>query len=317
MDCVLCMMDCRIQSFILSKQLDVQRESKTTDTMGRRQYSSRNNPKQLNLGELYSKLQHLYLYFYNLDYFKGKLGISENYISEQTKYKAALALNFQPFPITEWAQENITEDNIFDVLEFLYDHVSKPGELAAMTTETGWNYYDYESYDEDVGKKDFRDQVNRFLCDYKKGYELTEGGTILALGSEGLEYILGAEIVTYDEINVDNKVREAIRKWRNRHLDLSERKQAIRELADVFEWLKKTSKLKTVLSRKDESAIFEIANNFSIRHHDPKQKREYDESIWYSWIFHFYLATYHAVIRLLQKREVKQEKDSILSQNST
>jgi hypothetical protein len=57
------------------------------------------------------------------------------------------------------------------------------------------------------------------------------------------------------------------------------------------------------LAKKDESAIFELANSFAIRHHDPKQKSNYDRAIWYSWIFHFYLATYHAAIRLLIKHE--------------
>ena len=29
---------------------------------------------------------------------------------------------------------------------------------------------------------------------------------------------------------------------------------------------------------------FDIANNFAIRHHDPKQKTNYDQTIWYAWI---------------------------------
>jgi len=49
--------------------------------------------------------------------------------------------------------------------------------------------------------------------------------------------------------------------------------------------------------------IFDLANNFAIRHHNPTQKSNYDKTIWYSWMFHFYLATYHAVIRLLIKKE--------------
>ncbi len=90
---------------------------------------------------------------------------------------------------------------------------------------------------------------------------------------------------------------------RNRRLALAERKEAIRELADVFEWLKKTKGLTAVLDGKDESAILDLANNFAIRHHEPKQKTNYDRAIWFSWIFHFYLATYHAAIRLLIKHE--------------
>lgn len=275
--------------------------------MSRRYYTSRNNPKSINIEGLYWKLQHLYLFFRDKDYFKGKAGITSTDLPDNIKHKAALSLNYQPFPITKWNEGNITEDHIFDTIEFLYDHVSKPGKYVSMTSETGWNYYDYEDYDDNMGQEEFRTQVNVFLYDYKNGYELSDKGMILAMGSGALMQIFDAEIVPYDEVNVDSKVREAILKWRNRRLDINERRQAIRELADVFEWLKKTKNLSKVLYRKDESAIFEIANNFYIRHHDPNQKRGYDETIWHSWIFHFYLATYHAVIRLLKKYEKEKE----------
>jgi hypothetical protein len=132
---------------------------------------------------------------------------------------------------------------------------------------------------------------------------ISKEGTILALGTDGLQHILDAEIIPFDEKNVDSKVRNAIAKWRNRHLSLSDKKEAIRELAEVFEWLKKIQKLDSALDRKDELAIFEIANQFGICHHDPKQKTNYDPAIWYSWIFHFYLATYHAAIRLLKRED--------------
>lgn len=273
--------------------------------MTRRYYSSRTKPSSLTVEELYRKLRYLYLMFRNKDYFKGKAGITETDLPDAIKHKAGVVLNFQPFPITKWMQENITitEDHIFDTLEFLYDHVSKPGEWGQMSTDTGFNYYDYDSYDDKAGQEEFRNTANMFLADYKTGFELTKDGIILAIGTDGLQYILDADIIPYDEANVDCKVRNAISKWRNRRIDLSEKKEAIRELADVFEWLKKTKGLATVLDGKDESAIFDIANNFGIRHHNPKQKTNYDQKIWYSWIFHFYLATYHASIRLLIKKE--------------
>jgi hypothetical protein len=271
--------------------------------MTRRYYSSRNKPKNITLEELYQKLQVLYLLFRDKDFFKGKAGITKENLSDAVMHEAVLDLGFQPFPITKWSPENITEDRIFDALEFLYDHVSKPGEWVGMTNETGWNYYDYSSYDDETGQEEFRNRSNAFLADYKTGFELTEEGIILARGTDGLQHILDAEIIPYDEENVDSKVRNAITKWRNRHLSLSEKKEAIRELADVFEWLKKTKELGTVLDGKDESALFDLANNFSIRHHNPNQKINYDRAIWYSWIFHFYLATYHAAIRLLIKKE--------------
>jgi hypothetical protein len=271
--------------------------------MIRRYYSSRIKPKSLNLEELQLKLQVLYLFFRDKDYFKQKAEITKDNLPEAINYEAVLELGFQPFPITRWPPEYTTEDHIFDTLEFLYDRVSKPGEWVNMTSDTSWNYYDYDSYNDSIGQEEFRKRANSFLADYKTGFELTKEGIILAIGTDGLQQIFNAEIIPYDEENVDNKVRNAIAKWRNRHLSLSEKKEAIRELADVFEWLKKTRELGTVLASKDESALFDLANSFAIRHHNPNQKNNYDQSIWYAWMFHFYLATYHAAIRLLIKKE--------------
>jgi len=268
-----------------------------------RRYSSRKNKVRLSLRELYVKLQNLYLFFRDKDYFKEQAGITKHDLPSAIQHEAGIELDFQPFRITKWSVADLTEDHVFDTLEFLYDRASRPGSWSRMTTDTGWNYEDYEDYDSEAGRTDFREKANLFLADYGDGFELTEQGTILALGSHGLEQILDAEIPSYDEVNVDSKVRDAITKWRNRKLSLQEKKAAIRELADVFEWLKKTKNLSQILDNKDESAIFDLANNFAIRHHNPKQKTNYDQAIWYSWIFHFYLATYHASIRLLIKKE--------------
>jgi hypothetical protein len=57
------------------------------------------------------------------------------------------------------------------------------------------------------------------------------------------------------------------------------------------------------LDGKDESTIFDLANNFAIRYRNPKQKSTYDPATRYARIFHFDLATYHAAVRLLIKHE--------------
>jgi len=267
--------------------------------MTRRYYSSRNNLIRLTLDKLSSKLRSLFLLFRSNDYLKGKAGITDDHIPNSIKHEAALSLNFDFFSWLELKRVEITEDHIFDAIEFLYDHVSKPGEWS----EIDYGVYDYRSYDDDAGQEEFKSQANVFLADYKDGYELTIDGHILALDTDGLKDILNAEIIPYDETNVDSKVRNAITKWRNRQLILSEKREAIKELAEVFEWLKDVKILKDVLDKKDEADIFNIANNFHIRHHKTKQKTNYDPKIWYPWIFHFYLATYHASIRLLIRKE--------------
>lgn len=256
--------------------------------MSKKYYSARNNPKKLTVDELYWKFKNLYMLFRDRGYLEQKLGLtSGNHVSRFAEHEAALALNFQPFPITKWPAEVVSAENIFDVIEFLYDYISKPIDM------------EWGGYNEALGRAEYRDRVNQFLCDYEVGYELDDGGRILALGEEPLQTILSAEIVPFDAANVDSKVRSAIFKWRNRRGSLSEKKEAIREMADVFEWLKTKGGLYKVVQKDDAAGLFNIANNFHIRHHNPKQKTNYNKSIWYSWMFHFYLATYHAAVRLL------------------
>jgi hypothetical protein len=227
-------------------------------------------------------------------------------LPDSIKYEAAILLGFPAFPIIKWETQYVTEDHIFDTIEFLYDKTSKPGNWARMINDSGFEYDGYDSYDDEAGKKEYREMVNTYLCDYGVGYELSSDGTILSIGKDGLRNIFVADIVPYDEPNVDSKVRAAILNWRSRHSTIDDKKEAIRDMADVFEWLKMNRDLSKVLSKKDESAIFDIANNFGIRHHNLNQKTNYDKPIWYSWMFHFYLATYHAVIRLL----IKNAKDT-------
>ncbi|EMJ90564.1 hypothetical protein [Leptospira alstonii] len=270
--------------------------------MIRKYFSSRNQNNRLTLNDLYFKFQNLYLYFRDKDYFKQS-GITKKFLSEAIKFEAAIKLSFQSFPITKWEKEDITEDRIFDTIEFLFDKVSKPGSMEPFDTDAGFQIWDYGSYSQKEGQSEYIEIVNMFLIDYGDGFELNDRGEILSLGDSALKNILCADILPYDVEHVDNKVINAIHKWRTRNQSLNDRKETIRELADVFEWLRKTKKLEKVLDKKDDALIFDLANNFAIRHHNPSQKGNYDKNIWYSWMFHFYLASYHAIIRLLIKHE--------------
>ena len=279
--------------------------------MSRHYFSSRTNKKEISLGELHQRVDSLFKHFHQLDYFKQKLGIDSNDKATKADTLAHVLLGFYPFPISKWQpKENPTDVEIrdfelliFDLLEFLFDHISEPRDWGEMVTDTGWQYSDYRYYDEKAGKTKFLEMANVFLRDYGVGFELSFDGTILAIGNDGLESILNAEIIEYNETSVDNKVRDAILKWRNRSLSWDLRREAIREMADVFEWLQKNEDLEKVIKPKDSSVLFNIANNFAIRHHEPKQQSNYEKEIWYPWMFHFYLATYHATIRLLKKHK--------------
>jgi hypothetical protein len=192
-----------------------------------------------------------------------------------------------------------SEDDLFDAIEFLYDLVSKPTEgYYHDYGNCGWHY---KKFDTVLGQKEFSEEINDLLQDYRDGYKLSENGEILELGEKGLDYLLEANLSTYDPENIEQKVNSATFKFRRYKSSIEDRKDAVRSLADVLEFIR--PKLSSVITKSDEKDLFNIANNFGVRHHNEDQKKNFDKPIWYSWMFYYYLATIHATIRLIKKYE--------------
>ena len=144
----------------------------------RQYYTSRMKMRKLDAEGLYEKLRHFYIYFRDRDYFKEKLGITADNFPERTKSKAAMALKFQIFPLESWSPEDIGEAKLFDAIEFLYDHVSEPGELYDILTCCCGVCQDYDGYDTEAGREEFRREMNGILIDYGCGYTLSGAGEI-------------------------------------------------------------------------------------------------------------------------------------------
>ncbi|WID95162.1 hypothetical protein QO058_20500 [Bosea vestrisii] len=196
------------------------------------------------------------------------------------------------------------EDDLFSVMEFLYDHVSKP--IKGQMHDFGNCGMHWDEFDVEVGRKAFREQVNLLLARYGDGYELSSDGEILELGPAGVAPLLKADIPIADG-HVHARLQSAITKFRERKSTPDDRRDVIRDLADVLEYLR--PQLKKVLTKKDEADLFQIANEFGIRHHNPSQKTNYDPNVWLSWMFYYYLATIHAGIRLVEKAEANAPAD--------
>ena len=247
-----------------------------------------------------------YLEFLNKDYFQEDFG----YLCEdagEVSGKLGSDIEAQMFrairkpdlwPIQQ-KFKSYSEDDLFDVIEFLYDHVSKP--IDGYFHSYNACGYHYDTFDKKTGQQEFRDNISQILCDYKEGYELSDNGEILESPEQGLENLFAASLPTHDPDNVEQRVQAAILKFRLYRSSLEDRRNAIRDLADVLEYLR--PQLETVITKKDDGDLFDIANNFGIRHHNKKQKQDYDKAIWYSWMFYYYLATIHACLRLIKKAE--------------
>ena len=201
--------------------------------------------------------------------------------------------------------ENYSEDDFFDIIEFLHQHVSRPIERNYhQFAYCGWHC---ETFDQSDGQSEFRDRVNNLLRRYDDGFELSREGEIFSLPEAGLERLVNAPLATKNPNNVDKRVEAAKAKFLRYRASNEDRGDAVRDLAAVLEYLR--PEVKKVLTSKDEADLFELANRFGIRHHDSKQQFNYDQGIWFSWIFYYYLATIHASVRLFA-RQIPTEHSS-------
>jgi hypothetical protein len=187
------------------------------------------------------------------------------------------------------------EDDLFDMVELLFDVISKPldGRYHSYSN-CGWHY---DSFDAGPAQNDFRTNMNEVLRDYEGGFVLSEQGEIQTMAIAGTENLLEVQVVTDDPESIDNRVTAAIRKFRAYQATVGDRRDAVRGLADVLEYLR--TELKDSFTKPDESDIFNLLNNFGIRHHNATQKSDYDQAIFLEWSFYYLLSAIHAALRLL------------------
>ncbi|WP_294960389.1 hypothetical protein [Sulfurimonas sp.] len=203
------------------------------------------------------------------------------------------------WPISEYVS-SYTEDDFLDVIEFLYQYVSKPidGTMHSYN-ECGMHW---ETFNKKNGQNLFREKINTVLEHYKNKFELSQNGEVLHKPEEGFEQIFNADVPSKDS-NIVGRINAATTNFRRHGSSLDDRRQAVRDLADVLEYLR--PQVQELLTNKDENDLFNIANNFGIRHHNDKQKTTYDAAIWLSWMFYFYLSTIHVVLRKIEHDKSK------------
>lgn len=280
-----------------------------TNSIGRSPYYSVRTGKNrlaggFGLDDMRYVFRTLFRKFEDEGYFQEALGyqcVDAGFVSGTLGHdlEGALLLELRKRDLTPIREKiaNYEEDDLFDMIEFLYDHCSKPTERHYHSYgECGWHC---SSFDREPGRLEFRERINKALAAYDKGYELSAQGEILTLAADGLAGLFEAPIPAIDPQNVGARVAAAQTKFRRYRSSMDERRDAVRDLADVLEYPR--PQLKDVLKKKDEVALFELANNFGIRHHNAGQQTEYDKPIWYSWMFYYYLATIHASLRLIEK----------------
>jgi hypothetical protein len=261
---------------------------KRCDKMTRRQYYSMRmgkNPhaSKLDLIMLLKLFRELYVDYTKKGYFQEAFG---DYCADagETPGNLGSDLEAQVFlilrkenmwPISDKCME-YSEDDIFDIIEFIYDNISKPIKGSYHEYDGCWHYY---KFDQNVGREEFKQKINEFLSDYQDGFELSDKGEILVAIEPGLNDLMGSDYSEYDSENIGSRINIAMLKFRRYRSSEDEKRDAIRNLADILEYLR--PELKKVIIKNDESDLFNIANSFGIRHHNEHQRTDYDKSVWY------------------------------------
>jgi hypothetical protein len=146
---------------------------------------------------------------------------------------------------------------------------------------------------QDAGREAFRDLLNPALKMHSPPLELLPIGHIVERDVERRELYL-QPLPADSERQITDPVAAAKNLFLKRGATVDDKRAAVQALAGALEHLR--PEVKDALVRKDEGALFQIANGFAIRHNDRQQKADYDSEVWLDWIFHVYLATVHLVV---------------------
>lgn len=218
---------------------------------------------------------HLGYYCVDVGYVSGRSAGTD----PETYVQLTLGRDLWPF---ESKMAKLDEDWVFTVIEFLFDHAAAP---------TSSHYHNFsncglhvDAADETRGKESFLESMNRYLPRYDSGFELQDTGQIWRQTPSGLQDL---EPERTDEPAIDDKVGHAISTFREWSATEQQKRDAINNLADILELMRSGSG--SNIPKPEEKRLFEIANNYGIRHLNAKQNLDYDPNIWLDWIFYTFL----------------------------
>lgn len=114
----------------------------------------------------------------------------------------------------------------------------------------------------------------------------------------GLDALVAEDVSDAFDSRSRTRVLNAIDKFISKRASHSQRRDAVRDLGDVLERYR--AEAKALLPHDDERDLFNILNNFGIRHDNETQKIEYDP-IWLSALFYHYLNMIHVLGSLMER----------------
>ncbi len=209
------------------------------------------------------------------------------------------------WPLPEDAAGSWDHDDLYDAIELLHDLASWPSVIYGH--DWGGCVGHPTDFSPRCGQDLFRHHVNALLARSELGVVVgeigPERGRIITPGAPDLEESVRSAVEEAPE-GYSEDVQHAVMMFRARDRNVASMRSAITALAGVLEAHR--ALLKAELLTKDEGYLFDIANNFDLRHRKADQRSDYDPAF-LEWIFHWYLATIPLVSALMAKQQAPPE----------
>lgn len=199
----------------------------------------------------------------------------------------------------------LPDDDFFDLIEVFFDLVQRPRQSYWHSFCDEW---DYGEHDQRAGQRVYLWRTNELL---------SRSTTNLRLSAEGEDRGLLVRVVPDDRAELPRRVAAAARddqerariqhsiaSQRSRHTTRESRREAVRSLADVLENREREAKKK--LASKDERTLFQIINQFDLRHMNQSQQADYGEEF-LDYFFWTFLSTLDLLDRLAERKTENPE----------
>jgi hypothetical protein len=190
-------------------------------------------------------------------------------------------------------------DLFCDVIEVLHDLVALPRSRHLHSyAGCGWHY---STFSLEAGRTLYRWRVNQVLDRSDLGLRLADqgddSGRLVAV-TDLARTDLAERMVDRADLSTGAIVRHAVALFRARGSSEHDKRSAVVALAGVLE--ERRALLKAELVTKDEGALFQIANQFAVRHRNDSQSADYDPAF-LDWLFWWYLATVELTDRIIAR----------------
>lgn len=167
----------------------------------------------------------------------------------------------------------------------------------------GWHYGVFNT---DSGRALYRWRINRLLD--RAGVRLRladageDAGRLVRVTDPGRADLLDRALTTDrpdDDTGVAERVRHAVSLYRRRDSTEHDKRSAVIVLSGILE--ERRELIRAEVGRKDEGALFTLANEFAVRHQRRGQQGDYDPAF-LDWMFWWYLGTIELTETILARR---------------